>query len=398
MRKLLVLLSAVAFVVAFTAPAMAADWGFYGNARMTTFMDDDSKEVTETDFGDDDLTWDLQGNSRFGASVKAGDIGGGFEYGTGVNLRKLYGTWNFGGGTLLLGQTYSPVNMFYSNQVWGGDADMLPYGGVYGGRNPMIQLAMGSLKIALLKPKAPGGVLTAEVPAEVAQYTDADLAELVVDEEWVLNTDYFLVWSAGGENVIYIPSTAGITEDTDTTMPKLEVSYSFKAGPVGLTVVGGYNTYDVVDTSNDKSYGIDSYIVGLGFNVGLGAAYIKGNVYTGTNLGPYGMWQEGADDPDYDADTDSIKDCDSMGYLVVGGFKVSDTISLEAGYGHTESELDVAGSKADETDAYYVQATINLAKGCFIVPEIGKVDFKEDADGEKQGETTYFGAKWQINF
>jgi len=36
MRKLLVLLSAVAFVVAFTVPAMAADWSFYGSARMST--------------------------------------------------------------------------------------------------------------------------------------------------------------------------------------------------------------------------------------------------------------------------------------------------------------------------------------------------------------------------
>jgi len=375
MRKLLVLLSAVAFVVAFTAPAMAADWGFYGSARMTTFMEDDSKEVTGTDFGDDDLTWDLQGNSRFGASVKAGDIGGGFEYGTGVNLRKLYGTWNFGGGTLLLGQTYSPVNMFYSNQVWGSDNDMLNYGGVYGGRNPMIQLAMGSLKIALLKPKAPGGIVT-----------EATAAGFEFDP------------TTGG--FLPVAATAGVTGpvDTDTTMPKLEVSYSFKAGPVGLTVVGGYNTYDETDTSNDKGYSIDSYIVGLGFNVGLNAAYVKGNVYTGTNLGPYGMYQAGADDPAYDAGTDSIKDCDSMGYLVVAGFKVSDAFGLEAGYGHTESELDVAGSKADETDAYYVQATINLAKGCFIVPEIGKIDYKKDADGEKEGDTTYFGAKWQINF
>ena len=339
MRKLFVLIAAVAFVVAYTVPAVAAEWNFYGSARMTTFVDDVTPAGVNVE-DDDDLTWALQGNSRIGATVKAGAIGGGFEYGSGPNLRKLYGTWNFGGGQLLVGQTYSPVNMFYSNQVWGSDTDMLCFGGVYGGRNPMLQLKFGNFKIAALSPK-----------------------------------------------------TANITPsaDVDTTMPKLEASYSVKAGPVGLALQGGYNSYD---EAGANTYSVDSYIVALGFNAGLGAAYIKGDIYTGTNLGPYGMFQRGADDPVYDAVNDSVVDNDSMGYLAVVGFKVSDGLSFEVGYGHTESELDVDGADADETDAYYAQAVINLAKGCFIVPEFGKIDNKE----ENTGETTYYGAKWQINF
>jgi hypothetical protein len=348
MRKLLVLLAAVAFVVAFTIPAMAADWSFYGHARMSTFMESDSKEVGTTGFDDDDLTWDLQSNARTGATVKAGAIGGGFEYGhtSTVNLRKLYGTWNFGGGTLLVGQTYTPLNIFQSNQVWAGDVDLLPYGGIYDGRRPMIQLSMAGFKIALVKPA------TATV-------------------------------------------TGFASVDTDTTLPKIEASYAFKAGPARLEVFLGYNTYDVVDAT-DKEVGVDSTFMGLAFNVGLGAAYINGNVYMGTNLGPFGMWEQGANDPTITGD--QVNDNDSLGYVLVAGFKVSDTIGLEAGYGHQESELDVAGSKTDDTDVYYVNATINLAKGCFIVPEIGKVDYKDSAAGAKQGDTTYYGAKWQINF
>jgi hypothetical protein len=344
MRKLLVLLSAVAFVVAFTVPAMAADWSFYGSARMSTFMESVSEEASATGYDDDDLVWDLQGNSRLGATVKAGAIGGGFEYGSTPNLRKLYGTWNFGGGTLLVGQTYTPLNIFQSNQVWDGDVDLLPYGGIYNGRRPMIQLSMAGFKVALVTPHA---------------LDDLGLA------------------------------------DTDLTIPKIEASYAFKAGPARLEVFLGYQTYDAVDAT-DKSYGVDSTFVGLGFNVGLGAAYINGDIYMGTNLGPYGFWQEGANDPTITAG--EVNDNDSMGYVLVAGFKVSDTIGLEAGYGHTECELDVAGSEADETDSYYVQATINLAKGCFIVPEIGKLDFKDSAAGADQGEITYYGAKWQINF
>jgi hypothetical protein len=350
MRKLLIVLVAAAFVVGFTVPAIAADWGFYGSSRMTTFMFSDSKELTGTGYDDDDLTWALQPNSRIGAKVKAGDVGGHFEYGTGINLRILYGTWNFGAGSLLVGQTYTPVNLFYSAQVCpylgAGDDNMLPYGGVYDGRRAMLQLSMAGLKVALIQPS------TANIIAA--------------------NTD------------------------TDTTIPKIEASYSIKLGPAALSLVGGYNSYDETNTATDKDESVDSYIIGLGFNVGLGAAYVKGDVYTGQNLGPYGLWQAGADDPTWDGT--AVKDCDTMGYLLVAGFKVSDMFSLEAGYGHNEHELDVTGSKDDETNAYYVQATINLAKGVSIVPEIGKIDFKKNAADADEGDTTYYGAKWQINF
>ena len=47
MRKLFILLMAVTIAVVFTAPAIAAEWTFYGNARMSTFRTEVSKEVSE---------------------------------------------------------------------------------------------------------------------------------------------------------------------------------------------------------------------------------------------------------------------------------------------------------------------------------------------------------------
>ena len=365
MRKLLIGLVAVAFVVAFTVPAIAAEWGFYGSARMSTFMDSDSKEVTGTVYDDDDLTWGLQGNSRIGATVKAGDIGGGFEYGSGPNLRKLYGTWTFGAGTLLVGQTYTPVNNFYSNQVYGGDADLLPYGGIYDGRRPMLQLSMGGFKVALVEPNTKN-----------------------IDPVTTTTT-----WPLGVETV----TTTGTFADTDTTLPKLEASYGFNLGPVKLTLMGLYNTYDVVDAT-DREESISSYFFGLAFKIPVGAAYINGNLWGGQNLGTTGMWLTGDADPTWDSTNNKIVDNDSLGYYLVAGFKASDMLTFEAGYGYLEHELDVSGSNADDTSTYYVNATINLAKGCFVVPEIGKIDYKESAAKVDQGDTTYFGAKWQINF
>ncbi len=80
MRKLITLIAALALVVAFTVPAMAAaDWSFYGSARMGTWVN--MVDPPNDGDSDTDTTWTLQGNSRLGAKVKAGDIGGGFEWG-----------------------------------------------------------------------------------------------------------------------------------------------------------------------------------------------------------------------------------------------------------------------------------------------------------------------------
>ena len=47
MKKLLVVLASIAFLVAFTAPAMSADWSFYGSSRMSTFFDSDDDQASD---------------------------------------------------------------------------------------------------------------------------------------------------------------------------------------------------------------------------------------------------------------------------------------------------------------------------------------------------------------
>ncbi len=91
-------------------------------------------------------------------------------------------------------------------------------------------------------------------------------------------------------------------------------------------------------------------------------------------------------------------DNDGFGYLIVLGYKVSDSVNLEAGYGSETNELDYAGSNEDETVQYYGNMTYTITPGFFIVPEIGFIDRKDDADGDDEGDIFYGGIKWQINF
>lgn len=339
MKKLFVLIMAIALVGAFTLPAMAADWNFYGNSRFKTFT------MTESDYGDEeaDTDWTQQSNSRIGAKVKNGDISGRFEYGTGVNLRQLYATWNFGAGNLLIGQTYTPITIFTGSQVYGSDNSALNYGGVYGLRRPMIQVQLNSFKIALVRPET----------------------------------------NALGAGTIR------------KTAPKIEAEYKYKADTFFVEVVGGYQSY-IVDTAGGDEVDVNSMVYAVGGGVNFGPAYVKADIMGGKNIGPYGIFTT-----DYGTSAmptitgDDLNDNDTIGYLGVVGFKANDKLKFEAGYGFVSHELDVSGADADETTCFYAQANITITPGFFIVPEFGVIDYEDDAE---DGSDTYFGAKWQINF
>ncbi len=344
MKKLFVLIMAIALVGAFTLPAMAADWNFYGSSRFKTFT------MEESDYGDEeaDTDWTQQSNSRIGAKVKNGDISGRFEYGTGVNLRHLYGAWNFGTGTLLIGQTYTPITMFIGGQVYGSDNSMLNYGGVYGLRRPMIQVQLNNFKIALVRPET------------------NDLGETDVT--------------------------------TRKTIPKIEAKYRYTADTFFVEVVGGYQSYTIEsNTSGDVDVDVDSIVYAVGGGVNFGPAYVKADIMGGKNIGPYGIWttRYGTDAMPTITNGDDLNDNDTIGYLGVVGFKANDKLKFEAGYGFVSHELDVSGADADETTCFYAQANITIAPGFFIVPEFGIIDYEDD---NEDGSDTYFGAKWQINF
>jgi hypothetical protein len=325
MKKLMVLVAALALVAASAMTAAAADWNFYGSARIATYFQD----------SDDNYRQALQGNSRIGANVKVSDeLTGRFEYGHGggnTGVRLLYGEWNFGAGSLLVGQTYSPLNMFPSLQVGvpdlGYDTNLLAFGGVYSGRERILQLKFGDFKIA--------AVPVANVPA-------------------------------GGES----------------QFPAIEASYSMKFDAFSLGVAGGYQSYDTA--AGDVS----SYMIAVEGGANFGAAYLKGSVYMGENAGDLIWISTGGGN---DGTGAPGADVDNLGFVLVAGMKVNDFASFETGYGWAEIDL---GAADDEVKSYYLQATLTLAPGVYVIPEIGQVDEVEAG----QGDYTYYGAKWQINF
>ncbi|WP_419660753.1 hypothetical protein Dvar_11580 [Desulfosarcina variabilis str. Montpellier] len=363
MKKLFIIFA----VLCLAAPVMAAEWDFYGSARMTTFRVDVDEDVPGQD-SDTDTTWTQQGNSRIGATVKFNDqIGGAFEMSDSFGKRKLYGTYSFGGSELLLGQTYTPTStQFYSNSVYADDGDLLGFGQFYVGRLPMIQWSIAGFKLAFIQPNVVDYELTAE--SVVADTTTG-----------------------------VVTTTAATNYDTDVDLPKIEIGYKFKTDMFFAEAAAGYQTYSL--DGGAYEYDIDSYVVEIGGGLTLGPVFFNLAGHMGQNLGNYGIYNaRGGFDNEADliAGRSDTNDVDGLGYLAVLGFNISEMFTVEVGYGHEESEIDNSNN-TEEGDQYYLNCQVNIAPNFFIVPEIGMITTSDDVT-TTEPETFYWGAKWQINF
>ncbi len=370
MRKLLVFLLAAGLLFVFTAPVPAADktveervtalentlgaWSFYGQARFSTFYEDMNLDADTDDAG---TTWDLQGNARIGATVTKDKIGGAYELGVdddaAVSTRKLFGTYDFGTGKVLFGQDSTPLgSMFYSNQVYSTDTDLLGWGQLYGGRVPQVKIMVKGLEVALVKNKAAS----------------------------TLNAD---------------------SGDVDVVLPKLEIRYNLKQDKFFADVFGGFSSFKIEDivigTDNYGDETVNAWALGIGGGLNLDPAFIKASIYMGQNVKSAGWSNQDAAGALFDADGGLI-DEDNFGGLLVIGSKI-DVYTVEAGFGYVSSKQDVSGAKANTAMAYYLNCTVPVYGGFFFVPEVGFLDYGDGADGEDEDkDTTYFGAKWQINF
>ena len=409
MKKLLVLAVAMMVTFALALPATAqdkADWSFYGSVRMWTAwesVDSDTPPqlsssgaagnffqvgVTKaraqqfsdgTTSGDDDVAWLLQGNSRIGANVKWGNVGGRFEYGSGPNLRLLYGDWNFGPGTLRIGQDYGAYFYLVSGMcgVGGAECNGIGFGSIYSGRTPQIKLIMGGFQVNLA---------TSTTTASYQAAPGLNVATLVPSDILV---------------------NANTPQDTDQLLPKLEASYTFNLGPASLFIGGVYNQYkEIFDVGGERKHTVDGWALGAGTKMGFGPFYVNATAQYAKNpnnsgAGPYTVYPSVML---YDPATDTSEDAKYWAGQLILGFKLSDAIAFEGGFIYQQGKvgaLNYTGDFKQSTYTYYIQMTWSPVKNVYFIPEFGIIDFDklQFQDGDlNYGSTTWLGVKWMINF
>jgi hypothetical protein len=409
MKKLFVLAVAMMVTFALALPATAqdkADWSFYGSVRMWTAwesVDSDTPPqlsssgaagsffqvgVTKaraitygtTAEGDDEVAWLLQGNSRIGANVKWGNIGGRFEYGSGPNLRLLYGDWNFGPGTLRIGQDYGAYFYLVSGLcgVGGAECNGIGFGSIYSGRTPQIKLIMGGFQVNLA------------TASTVSSYQAAPGVTAA---------------TATPATILLAPNAPG---DTDQQLPKIEASYTFSLGPASLFVGGVYNRYkEVYNVSNQEQENtVDGFAFGAGAKMGFGPFYVNATAQYAQNpnnsgAGPYTVYPSVML---YNPTTNQSEDAKYFAGQLILGFKLSDAIGFEGGFIYQKGKVGTltgTGDLRQSTYTYYVQMTWSPVKNVFFIPELGVIDFDKMTlqDGDlNYGKTTWLGIKWMINF
>ncbi|MFH1675071.1 MAG: hypothetical protein ABIF87_16830 [Pseudomonadota bacterium] len=363
MKKITISLLALTLAVFLAVPVMA-DVTPYGSIRIGTFWGVDDNKTGTAD--DEDLAMPLGNYSRFGAKFKTGDISGhvelglkGAEDGDNVYQRLLYGVWDFGGGTLLVGQDYCPYT-FISAQVAPGFYDLenyfIGYGCLWNSRQPQIKLKMANgLYAALIRPSTTS------------------------------------------------PTGAAAAADTDVILPKLCVGYEYKAEGLMLNPGFAYNDYILDDATAGitQRRRVESYLLYLNLKAALGAVDLKGSIHYGQNLGTFGITGRSASANAYvnTADND-IEDSDGLGGYLQASMKLDPaTVTVGCGYvSDKNKEASATSNGADEQLSYFINAKLPVADTFFVVPELSYYDGMKDADGNDEADRWELGLLWQMDF
>ena len=337
MRRLALILVALAAIVAIATPALA-EYNFYGSVRVKTFYLDEDKNAAD----DQDFTLELQPNTHFGAKVQEGKLGGKIELGlktqaTGVYTRLAFGTYKFDAGTLLVGQTYSP---YFSNasQVYKDDRGFSGFGNLWDARNPQIRFDLNS------------GL-------------------------------YFVA----GKTISTANNVTGGTANatTDTLLPKLTVGFKNKAGKFAYNLGATYQSFDTGATEES----VTSYLGYADIGFTQDQFSLRTKLHYGQNLSDLGITDRNSK---YNVATGD--DTTSYGGWVQAGFA-----GATVGVGYVVDDIDGA-PETDDQMAAFINYKIKVAKGFTITPEICYMDYMDDENGVDQGDHLAIGAQWKMDF
>ncbi|MBW2108958.1 MAG: hypothetical protein JRI36_09875 [Deltaproteobacteria bacterium] len=399
MKKFGIGLLVFALAICLAVPAMA-EFKPYGSMRLGLFWEshdfNDYDPSWTTDDDDSGIMVDIADITRFGAKgdisdslyaqIELGLIGQenetGYTWATyngdnnEVYTRLVYARWNFGGGTLTVGQDYTPVT-FVSRQEGPGIFDddnthnqsydlqnaFIGVGCLWDSRIPQIRLNLDNgLYVMLGQPDDPA-------PA--------------------------------GSNI----TTGG---DRDATLPKIVVGYKFKTEGLMLNPGIAYQSYDY----NDKDVGgsfdddITSWILYLQGTLDLGTVNFRFAGHYGENLANYAI--SGRTNPyrntvnsaaAYVKSDNSVEDAECWGGFIDAEFPI-DPYKLRIGWGYSSSKNDAVANydNEDELMGYYVNVKIPLTDNFSVTPEFDFWDGMKNDHNDKDPDHWYLGLLWQADF
>jgi hypothetical protein len=405
MKKIVISVLALTLAVLLASPATAVTIDPYASMRLGTYWVshdfNDFQPSWTTDSSDDSLMIDIADISRFGAKGQIGDIYGVVEiglvgqenkneytwyaYGGNNNMvytRLIYGRWDFGAGKLTVGQDYTPVT-FPSQQQGPGIFDDSSSAAAPG---DSYDVQNGSIGVGCL--------------------WDSRIPQIKLNLD---NGFYFVV----AQNDDGTPQGSVAGGDIDLNLPKMMIGYEFKGENFYIAPGFAYQSYKYTELTSGYDNDINSYILYVHGKVDLTNVNFRFTGHYGQNLGDYAITGR-ANRYSVSPTTgtgfnpakaywrgDSIDDSTGFGGYFTCGIPVPiGSLNLGWGYSSDENDTDaVAGATdADELMGYFFNWKIPIADMFTCTPEVGFWDGMDDAFGQKDPDTWYLGATWQIDF
>jgi hypothetical protein len=340
--------------LAVASPAFGAA-KIYSSIRYDTFYVNQKSDNVMNVANDDSATTvinELAGNSRIGIKFSEGNLSGQWEMGLpGSNTRLAYGVYKFGGGSLLIGQTYNPWT-FFSDQAYGADNGNIGFGALYDGRQSQVKLTLDSgLYVTFVNP-----------------HNGSDLV---------------------ADSVHY------------NQLPKMGIGYNGKAGNTSFGGGFAYETYKEKNAAANWDENINSFLAYGHVAVKVGAVTVKTNLHYGQNVGTFGLSGRAMGTPTLTA-TGGVDNTDGYGGFLQVSAAMSPTVAMNAGAGFTRDKKD--NVDYDQTTVF-VNFPIEIAPHFHIVPEFDYFHFNNQTYtglvpnvGLPTQDAYAVGAKWQMDF
>lgn len=388
MKKIAIGLVVFALAVFVAVPAMAASITPYASMRLGTYWTctefNDMQPSYTNDDTDSDFNMDLADISRFGAKGEVGDLYGVVElglrgsksnatyglpeskdipyYNRQVYTRLLYGKWNFGSGTLLVGQDYTPSTYPSAQQapgIFNVQNGFIGVGCLWDRRWPQIKVTLDNgLYAAVVEPYAELSVSGHEAP----------------------------------------PCNALTGGDTDTSWPKMFIGYAYKQEGLYLDLGGGFNRYKYNDNAVGGTFDDDvtAYLVFLKGKWAVGVVDLKFAAHWGENLNDFGILGRYASRAAMQ--NNDVKDSTSFGGYGQVSYAIDPaTISLGVGYANDKNDSIGIGD-ADERMGYFLNCKLPIADGFTATPEVTYWDGMKNASDLDDPDQWQVGITWQMDF
>jgi len=184
-------------------------------------------------------------------------------------------------------------------------------------------------------------------------------------------------------------SSSTVLDETVPALQGVKARYEIDLGDYSFEFSGGYVPGMKSLVPSESPLDPRAHLGYVNLTIPLSQFYLKGGAFFGQNVEALGLIFKRP------SEEQKAKKRELFGYQIAGGYRFSESLSIQAGWGQAAQEYEMT---REGLGAWYLQAQISLGGGMSVIPQVGFIDITS-GDGEKiREEAFYFGARWHINF